>query len=246
MNVEEAVLPAAEAVVRETLGKTPLEAILVSDRGPIEEELTVELQDRLARSGLHQVVQRVRIVDAHPPREVVPAYREVSTAVSDVERYFNEAKSYVAQQALEGRSESQMIRDQAVTKASQVRTRADGESAAFLLRQAAHASYPELSAFRLLWTAYGNALAGKPKLGLIRASRDIVISGCLIRGGGRGQGRFTARCAAGHPARKQRLNGSKLMHQTIANPTQPRRSSRWRWLAAILPFWSWRRRFSRS
>ena len=40
VSVDEIVLPAAEAVVRETVGKTPLEAILVSHRGAVEESLT--------------------------------------------------------------------------------------------------------------------------------------------------------------------------------------------------------------
>ena len=39
-------------------------------------------------------VDRVRVVDAHPPREVVPAYRDVSAAVSDVERDTERRRCY--------------------------------------------------------------------------------------------------------------------------------------------------------
>jgi Cu+-exporting ATPase len=164
VNIEETVLSSAEAVLRETVGRMPLEAVLVRDRDQIEQTLTRALQARLMRAGLHQVVRRIRIVDAHPPREVVPAYREVSRAVSDVERYRNDAQAYAAEKALEGRALAQSIRDHGTTRASQVSAQARGESAAFQLRQAAHAERPELSSFRLLWRTLGTALAGRPKL----------------------------------------------------------------------------------
>lgn len=188
VNVEETVFPAAEAVVREMMGKAPLEAILVSDRAGLEQALSTALQDRLHRVGLHQVVERVRIVDAHPPREVVPAYREVSAAVSDVERYHNEALAYAAEQSLQGKAEAQSIRDQGASKATEFRWRAEGESAAFLCRQAAYAGHPELASFRMLWKTLGNALAGRPKLVLdprIKGRRHVWMADPTTLGAGK-------------------------------------------------------------
>jgi len=188
VNVDEMVLPAAEAVVRETVGKTPLEAILVTHRGAVEETLTRALQDRVDRSGLHLIVEQVRIVDAHPPREVVPAYREVSSAVSDVERYRNEAEAYAAEQSLQARAEAQSIRDQGASRADQVHARAEGESAAFLVRQLAHAGHPDLSAFRLLWRTLGTTLAGRPKLLLdprIKGRRHVWMADPTTLGAGK-------------------------------------------------------------
>jgi regulator of protease activity HflC (stomatin/prohibitin superfamily) len=159
---------------------------LVLDREPIEQAMTRALQERLARAQLHQTVQRVRIVDAHPPREVVPAYREVSRAVSDVERYRNDAEAYAAEQALEARALAQSIRDQGATQASQVHARAKGESAAFLLRELAHAEHPDLSAFRLLSRTLGTALAGRPKLLLdsrIKGRRHLWMANPYMLGG---------------------------------------------------------------
>ena len=150
--------------------------------------MTRALQDRLARAGLHLVVERVRIVDAHPPREVVPAYREVSRAVSDVERYRNEAEAYAAEQSLQAKAEAQSIRDQGATRASQVHARAEGESAAFLVRQLAHAEHPDLSAFRLLWRTLGTALAGRPKLVLdprIKGRRHVWMADPTTLGAGK-------------------------------------------------------------
>ena len=119
---------------------------------------------------------------------MVPAYREVSRAASDVERYRNEALAYAAEQALEGKAEAESIRDQGATRASEVRSRTEGESAAFLMRQAAHAEHPELSAFRLLWSTLGVALADRPKLVLdprIKGRRHVLMADPATLGAGK-------------------------------------------------------------
>ena len=64
------------------------------------------LRERLAASGVTVAVDHVRVVDAHPPREVVPAYRDVSAAVSDVERFRNDAEAFAAEQRWGARAEA--------------------------------------------------------------------------------------------------------------------------------------------
>ena len=104
------------------------------------------------------------MVDAHPPREVVPAYRDVSAAVSDAERYRNEAEAYAAEQHWSALAEAQGRRDAAATRAAQLKARAEGEQPAFLARLSAHAARPDLTEFRLLWDTLAIAFAGRPKL----------------------------------------------------------------------------------
>ena len=98
------------------------------------------------------------MVDAHPPREVVPAYRDVSAAVSDVERYRNDAEAFAAERTWSSLAEAQAVRESARTSAHQLESRADGDSRAFLARNAAHATQPDLTEFRLLWEALGDRL----------------------------------------------------------------------------------------
>src|SRR5206468_3958431 len=74
--VEPSVAAAAEGIFRESVGRTRLEARLVADRRGFEAEVGRRLQARLDSAGLRVKVDRVRVVDAHPPREVVPAYRD--------------------------------------------------------------------------------------------------------------------------------------------------------------------------
>ena len=92
-DVENTVARAAEGVFREVAGRTPLEGILVSGRSEFEASVGQVLRERLQAAGVGVLVDRVRVVDAHPPREVVPAYRDVSSAVSDAERSLNQARA---------------------------------------------------------------------------------------------------------------------------------------------------------
>ncbi len=167
-DVAASVTAAAEGVLREEVGRTALETILVSGRRDFETSLTVQLQERLRRAGLGVVVERMRVVDAHPPREVVPAYRDVSAAVSDAARSKNQAEAAAAERHFGALAEAESIRDAARTKATQLVRRAEGAKAAFLAQAAAHAGQPSLTEFRLLWDTLAAALAGRPKLILDR------------------------------------------------------------------------------
>ena len=126
-TVEPTVAATSEGVFRESVGRTPLEDLLVADRRGFEADVQERLQARLDAAGLKVRIDRVRVVDAHPPREVVPAYRDASAAVSDAERYRNEAEAYAAEQHWSALAEAQGRRDAAATRAAQLKARAEGE-----------------------------------------------------------------------------------------------------------------------
>jgi regulator of protease activity HflC (stomatin/prohibitin superfamily) len=162
--LEPAVQAAAESVFREAVGQTAFEFILVSGRAPFEDELRLKLQARLDADGPRVVIDRVRVVDAHPPREVVPAYRDVAAAVSDAGRYRNDALAYAAEQRFSAIAEAKARRDSASTTAHRLTTRAEGDRHAFLAQQSAHAGHSALTDFRLLWNTLATSYAGRTKL----------------------------------------------------------------------------------
>jgi Cu+-exporting ATPase len=162
--VEPTVAAVSEGVFRESIGRTLLEDLLVADRRGVEADLQRRLQARLDAAGLKVHIDRVRVVDAHPPREVVPAYRDAAAAVSDAERYRNEAEAYAAEQHWSALAEAQGRRDGAATRAEQLKARAKGEQLAFLARLSAHSARPDLTEFRLLWDTLAAAFAARPKL----------------------------------------------------------------------------------
>jgi regulator of protease activity HflC (stomatin/prohibitin superfamily) len=140
----------------------------VSGRSAFEARLATVLQERLRASRLGVLVDRVRVVDAHPPREVVPAYRDVSSAVSDAERSLNQARADASQRHWSALADAEALRDAAKTRADRLVNRATGEKAAFLAKVSSHAAAPALTEFRLLWDTLATILPGRPKLILDR------------------------------------------------------------------------------
>ena len=114
------------------------------------------------------IVDRVRVVDAHPPREVVPAYRDVSAAVSDAERSLNQARADAAQRHWSALAEAEAIRDAATTRAARLVARARGEKEAFLARSAAARGAARADRVPPALGHAGTRLAGRPKLILDR------------------------------------------------------------------------------
>jgi Cu+-exporting ATPase len=177
--VENTVSASAEGVFREVIGRTTLEAILVSRRAEFERTVGQTLQRRLQTAGLDVVIERVRVVDAHPPREVVPAYRDVSSAVSDAERSLNQARADAASRHWSALAEAQTIRDVATTRADRMVNRASGEQSAFLAKLSSYAIAPALTEFHLLWDTLATTLPGRPKLILDRGAagrRHVLLA----------------------------------------------------------------------
>ncbi len=95
---------------------------------------------------------------------MVPAYRDVSSAVSDAERSLNQARADAAVTHWSAIAEGEAIRDAAKTRADRLINRAAGNKASFLEMAASHATAPALTEFRLLWETLAKTLPGRPKL----------------------------------------------------------------------------------
>jgi P-type Cu+ transporter len=84
----------AESVVRETAARQPLDGILTDRRRQIEEECLAILRGRLKQHALGIEVVELTLLDVHPPRSVVAAYRDVADAIEEQEQRVNEAEAY--------------------------------------------------------------------------------------------------------------------------------------------------------
>jgi regulator of protease activity HflC (stomatin/prohibitin superfamily) len=90
----------AECVVRETAARQPLDGILTDRRRQIENECLAILRGRLQHHPLGVEVVELTLLDVHPPRAVVAAYRDVADAVEEQEQRVNEAEAYYATRLL--------------------------------------------------------------------------------------------------------------------------------------------------
>jgi membrane protease subunit HflK len=93
-NPEQTVKSAAESVMREVIGRTPIQPALTEARAQIEQDVlrrTQAIMDQY-RSGVE--ITQVQLQKVDPPSQVVDAFRDVQRANADRERARNEAESY--------------------------------------------------------------------------------------------------------------------------------------------------------
>lgn len=81
----------AEARIRQLVAGMSLENVLTTGRPQLEQRCLAMLQAEAKTLSLGVRVQDVRLLDVHPPREIVPAYREVADALEQQEQLLNEA-----------------------------------------------------------------------------------------------------------------------------------------------------------
>lgn len=141
----------AESVMREVIGRTPIQPALTGARGAIEEAVRSGAQAILDRYGAGIEITEVQLQKVDPPPEVIDSFRDVQRANTDAERMRNEAEAY--------RND---IIPRARGEAAQIVAAADGE------RQAAIAG------------ARGAAARFESVLSAYRANKDITLSRLYI------------------------------------------------------------------
>jgi Cu+-exporting ATPase len=90
----------AESSIREVAARTPLDAMLTDGRGAVEEACRTAITRRVAAYSMGVEVVGLHLLDVHPPREVVPAYREVANAIEERETSINLGHAYYVAKVL--------------------------------------------------------------------------------------------------------------------------------------------------
>ena len=111
----------AESTIRELAAANSLDGMLTDRRDEIVTECLGRLRERLGAYDLGIEIVELVVLDIHPPRDVVPAYRDVADAQEEQEQLRNEAEAYAAgrligavgQSALETLAESRLPADDA-------------------------------------------------------------------------------------------------------------------------------------
>ena len=96
----------AESSLREVVSQISLDDILTGSRGNVEQAVHDELSAACERVNLGVEVAGVSLLDVHPPRQVVTAYRQVADALELREQLINEAEAYYAKTVLSAAGES--------------------------------------------------------------------------------------------------------------------------------------------
>ena len=99
---EETVRDAAEAAMREVIGRNDIDDALTEGKERIQNDAQALLQHILDRYGVGIEVATVKLQDVDPPDQVADAFKDVISAQQDKERLINEARGYANDVVPEG------------------------------------------------------------------------------------------------------------------------------------------------
>ena len=154
---------AAEAAMREIIGKNTLDAALTSGRVKIQDDVTALLQQILDRYQVGVQVVAVQMQNVQPPYEVRDAFKDVASAREDRERLINEAEAYRRDILPKAQgAAAQVINEAEAYKQTRIRM-AEGETRRFLSILAEYEKAAEITRQRLLFETLEEVLS-KPGL----------------------------------------------------------------------------------
>jgi len=135
LNVKEpqaTVRMVAESVMREVVGKSPLQSVITTERDVVQQEVREQTQALLNdyRAGID--ILDVQIARSDPPQQVIEAFNDVNKAEQDAETNVNEATRDANQLIPRARGEAEQILQQAQAYRDQVVADANGEAARFV------------------------------------------------------------------------------------------------------------------
>ena len=130
-EIDETIQKAAEASMREVIGKSKIDEALTTGKAQIQQD-TQELLQRILdqyRAGVQ--IAAVQLQDVDPPEAVVAAFKDVASAKEDREKLINQAQGYRNDIIPKAKGEAAQVVNQAKGYAQARVTRAEGEADRF-------------------------------------------------------------------------------------------------------------------
>lgn len=126
-----AVKDAAEAAMREIIGRDKIDSALTTGKLLIQNDTRKLMQNILDSYGSGIQIAAVQLQDVHPPKEVVDAFKDVASAREDKSRLINEAEGYRNDIIPKARGLAATMINEAMAYKESVTRRAKGESSRF-------------------------------------------------------------------------------------------------------------------
>ena len=171
---EATVKSAAEAAIREVVGRTPIASVLAEGRRQVETDTEALLQNILDSYGAGLQVTQVQLQKVDPPQPVIEAYRDVQKARADQERLKNEAEAYQNNIVPLARGDAEQKIQNAEAYKQEIVARAQGDAQRFLSVLTAYQANKEVTAERLYLETMEDVLKNANKV-LIDKSAECVV-----------------------------------------------------------------------
>ena len=155
----------SEAAIREVVGRSQLDQVLVGGTRPEITRRTKELiQKTLDYYNTGITVTTVNLVDVQVPDAVIPSQRDANKALADQERYIKEAQANANSIIPVAQGAAARMQQDAQAYKAQVIAIAEGQAARFTELLAAYQLAPEVTRKRLYMDTIENLLARAHKV----------------------------------------------------------------------------------
>jgi membrane protease subunit HflK len=130
-DIEETIQKAAEASMREVIGKSKIDEALTTGKSQIQQDTQTLLQVILDDYQAGVQIAAVQLQDVDPPEAVVAAFKDVASAKEDREKLINQAQGYRNDIIPKAKGEAAQVVNQAKGYAQARVARAEGEANRF-------------------------------------------------------------------------------------------------------------------
>ncbi len=161
---ENTVTVAAESVMREVIGQTPIIDATTEGRRAIEDRVKEELQILMNSYGSGITIDEVQLQKSDPPPEVIDAFRDVQRAQADRERLQNQAEAFANDILPRARGEAERLLQEAQAYEQEVVARARGESDRFTQVLTAYSASKDVTIQRIYLETMEQVLGGTNKV----------------------------------------------------------------------------------
>ncbi|MDR2800761.1 MAG: FtsH protease activity modulator HflK [Desulfovibrio sp.] len=168
---------AAEAAMREVVGRSKIDSILTAGRSEIQVEARHVLENILAPYQMGVRIHTVQLLDVQPPPEVEAAFKDVASAREDRVRIINEAEAYRMKIVPVANGTAQGMINAAQAYSRQVEQAAEGEAQRFLSMVNEYSKAKDITRKRMYLDAMGEVLssAGLEKIIVSRDAQGRVL-----------------------------------------------------------------------
>jgi modulator of FtsH protease HflK len=163
-NPESTIKYAAESMMREVIGRTPIQPALTEARGQIEDQVRAGTQAIMDQYKAGVAITQVQLQKVDPPAAVIEAFRDVQRAAADRERQRNEAEAYRNDIIPRARGEAERMVQEAQGYRDSQEARARGEAQRFTSVLSSYSAAPDITRRRIYIETMEDILRRNPKI----------------------------------------------------------------------------------
>ncbi len=165
---------ASESVMREVIGRTPIQFALTLGRAKIETDVMTGVQAILDQYGSGVEITQVQLQKVDPPAAVIDSFRDVQRANTDADRMRNEAESYRNDIVPRARGDAARITAEAEGQRQSAIAEASGQAQRFLSVLKAYDAAKDVTLQRLYIETMQDILSHTPSIVVDQKLQGVV------------------------------------------------------------------------